>query len=835
MKTLAMKTLAMNILVVPGLLAVASTASAQAPADASAAEPIVALEEIIVTARRKSESLQDVPQSVSAVTSDVIEKLAILKFEDVAAVVPGLNMGSGLSAPGGAAGSGTSTAMRGVSFSPDSQTSASVEFYLNDALIESNFLFQSMFDVGQIEVLRGPQGTLRGRSAPSGAITLTTRKPNLSQIGGYVSATGSNRDATNVQGAFNMPVISDVLAVRIAALDDRNEADGVKSVNSSVDPSSETKAGRISLRFEPTDSIAADLMFQHMERDNAVFANVIGNGRGDAQRPVIRLGDRLGVTDGPFTVRQKLDAVTGNVSWAFAGQQLAYVGSYNELSINAHTPFDVGNQILGQDIAQTRKTTQRQMTQELRLASEEMVAGFFDYTAGVFYAETKSPTTFDQVSTFLSGAFGTPVAPALPDPSIFNSQYQVLTNASLALEKKETSVFASVTLHLGDRTELALGGRYIEFKNTRVLSSVTNRTLIAQSTGTTPCSFIPGAVGSTYTNSCDFVAVATTVTPSDPVTIKEQPFVYNAALSHHLTDAVLVYANMGTAWRSGTTALGVNNGQNDPNLQAQVDIPSEDSISYEIGFKSTFWDNRARVNLAVYHQEFDGLIFTTQPTPYVSCRSASDASCSLDPTKSFATSADAVVDGIDVETNFVLTDRWNVGLGVGYADGKVDNDFIPCTPPDFNPSATTARTSSSAFSASGSNIYLCQSSSSVSRFPPWTATLQSEYSMPITNSFDGYIRGLYTEFAENKDRSPNFVASQYGLLNLFAGVRSPEGNWEISAFVKNALDEEQQLSQDVAIGAGNASAFFGSSGYQRASYTPLREFGLSVRYAFGSF
>src|SRR3546814_10786012 len=87
----------------------------------------------------------------------------------------------------GTTGYTTAATIRGASFQVESGSSPTVEFYLNDAPIQSNSLFNSMFDVGQIEVLRGPQGTLRGRASPSGSITVTTQKPDLYESGGYRS------------------------------------------------------------------------------------------------------------------------------------------------------------------------------------------------------------------------------------------------------------------------------------------------------------------------------------------------------------------------------------------------------------------------------------------------------------------------------------------------------------------------------------------------------------------------------------------------------------------------------------------------------------------------
>ena len=131
---------------------------------------------------------------------------------------------------------------RGVTFDVTSGADPTVAMYMNDAPVETNFLFQSMFDIGQIEVLRGPQGTTRGVAAPSGAITLTTRKPNLSEIGGYGSVTVTDQHGRNVQGAINVPVIRDMLAVRVAGLLDQDDFDGVNSIHSGIAPRQVTSA-----------------------------------------------------------------------------------------------------------------------------------------------------------------------------------------------------------------------------------------------------------------------------------------------------------------------------------------------------------------------------------------------------------------------------------------------------------------------------------------------------------------------------------------------------------------------------------------------------------------
>lgn len=143
--------------------------------------------DIIVTARRRDETLQDVPQTVNAVSSETIQKLRINNASDIAQIVPGLSIEGSSSGSGGF---GSSSGIRGVPTFLNSNASPVVQFYLNDAPTgRGPEVTQSLFDIGQIEVLKGPQGTLRGRSAPTGAITITSRRPDLDRIGGFASIT----------------------------------------------------------------------------------------------------------------------------------------------------------------------------------------------------------------------------------------------------------------------------------------------------------------------------------------------------------------------------------------------------------------------------------------------------------------------------------------------------------------------------------------------------------------------------------------------------------------------------------------------------------------------
>jgi iron complex outermembrane receptor protein len=304
--------------------------------------------DIVVTARRREESVQDVPQTVNVVTSAQVEKLNLRTFTDVASVVPGLTL-----TPGGSFGSNAT--LRGVSFNPiASGNNPTVEFYINDAPISSNLVFQSLFDVGQFEVQRGPQGTLRGRASPSGSILFSTRRPALEELGVVANGTVTDLNAWKVDGAINVPIIKGVLAVRAAGVIDHNEGDRVRTIKQQTmldfnpDPYRRTKAFRVSVLFEPTDFITAHVMYQRLNSRSRSYQQVqslclVTGTACPTTSLTIRPFDRLSIEDQGSAFVQDHTLLVGNLDIRFAGQRLSYTGSYNKQDFNSIGSGDAGD------------------------------------------------------------------------------------------------------------------------------------------------------------------------------------------------------------------------------------------------------------------------------------------------------------------------------------------------------------------------------------------------------------------------------------------------------------------------------------------------------------
>jgi len=255
------------------LAAAAQSASAQTaaqPVDVQPAAP-AALEEIVVTATRRTEKLRNVPMAIDVVSANDLAKKQIFDFKDIDKLAPGLELQN-------TTGRNNTATLRGIAFDPDSGTLPTVDVYFNDVQADAQTLFTSIYDIDQIEVLRGPQGLLRGSTSPAGAITLKTKTPSLTDYDGYVQATGSNQDAYNFQGAVSIPVIQDILGVRVAGLGDQNDINHVHNVTRGDDSNGHTASGRLSINFAPTDDFKSMLTYQYLYANNIQYTQVIGPG-----------------------------------------------------------------------------------------------------------------------------------------------------------------------------------------------------------------------------------------------------------------------------------------------------------------------------------------------------------------------------------------------------------------------------------------------------------------------------------------------------------------------------------------------------------------------------
>jgi iron complex outermembrane receptor protein len=771
------------------------------PSAAQAAESGFGLEEIVVTARRRDERLIDVPVSVTAVTSQDIERLSLRQFEDVKSVVPGLSLSYNTD------GTGASAAMRGVKMDvAASGFNGTVEFYLNDTPIIAEALFPLMYDLGQIEVLRGPQGTLRGRAAPSGSITVTTRRPDLEEFGGYVSATGTDNGGINGNGAFNIPIVEGKLAMRFAGAYDDNEFNQVERTFGGPDPSREIESGRASLRFEPTDTLAFDVTYQKLVQKLSFYDQYESSNIIDPTQPAspvfIDADDREGLADSPSRQRLEYDNVNFRAQWAFAGQVLNYAGAYNKRHAEQASSLDPANFfannapafVQNQDGLLDGHGTTR--AHELRLSSEERLFGMFDYIVGGFYQNTESATDLARLTPVFFG----PLSPTVG--GLIN-----VTPIRSAGEGKEKSAFANLTWHVGEKTEISGGVRYINYENQAGL--VINGARLA-------------AAEQDY---------------------DDDTWIYTGSIKYNFNEDMMVYASTGSSWRPGISVTGDFNLARSALENSFLILAPEESKSYEVGFKASALDGRIQTSVALFHQKFDNYPYRAASSIYFRETAAGVPQPRVN-TFNFVAPVPVEVNGVEGQVSLAATEQWDVSVSASYSEGKIDNALIPCNdyfPRDGIPdSASGVPTADQILQVTGDNLATCMADYRSSNAPLFSGNVQSEFRLPVTSSLDTYVRGLLTYNGNSQNDPSNAIddVGDYTLLNLYLGLRDRDGAWEVTLYGKNITDTERVLRRDstpatLPYQIGRTSVT-GVTSYRRISMTEPREFGVQLRYAFGS-
>jgi iron complex outermembrane recepter protein len=194
---------------------------------------------------------------------------------------------------------------------------------------------------------------------------------------------------------------------------------------------------------------------------------------------------------------------------------------------------------------------------------------------------------------------------------------------------------------------------------------------------------------------------------------------------------------------------------------------------------------------------------------------------------------------VDVEAAFQMTPNWSLNAGFAWADGRVNNDDIPCRDSNFDGVGDAGAPLAAGFTGNNVIVARCKSDRSISTQPEWSLTLQSEYLHPFSNRVDGFVRGLFTYYPDNPNDNNNIVIGDYGLLNLYAGIRSHDNAWEVSLFAKNLTNTSQALSfgdvpPPTSVNLGPLGVYDIPVNYRSVTYVQRREFGLNVRFTFGS-
>lgn len=611
-----------------------------APA-AEVREPVVATDEIVVTASKRAERLQDVPGALSAVSAAQIDKLGIKSFQDYVALVPGLSQRDN-----GTPGSGT-IILRGLNTGPV-QTTNTTAFYIDETPFStSGFLSlgalimpePELADVDHIEVLKGPQGTLYGASNLGGLVKLVTKKPDTQTFGGelYADATAvdGGGEGFGVRGAVNVPIVRDLLAIRANGFYRRtpgftdNVTTGTKNVNEST-----IKGARVGIRITPAGNLTIDLNGLYQNIDSTGFAfqdNVSQSLRPQFGRlKYANFADlptdlRYRIASGTVEYKTELGTLTGSVSYARYKTSLLTDSTltYGPLVAALVPP---NSRVLGDFSPNAKK-----LSSEIRFASRRI--GPAEFVVGAFY--TDEDTRYRAYLTVLNPT-GAPVA----------APRDVLVRTDTLSHYKEWAGFGNLTFYLTDSVDVTGGIRYAHNKQDDVNGA-------GSAAGTAIVFYAPRA-------------------PSR-YRFSESATNFLGTLRWRPSRNVSLFARAAQGFRPGGPQTNPA-----PPPGAQTEIKADTVWNYEAGVKAKTADGALALDVSLFQMDWKDIQLNTNYNGIVLQSNGGDAK---------VTGAEA---DITARPNGSLTLSANIGYtnaritrvdpGVRQSIGVADGDKLPLTP-----------------------------------------------------------------------------------------------------------------------------------------------------------
>lgn len=546
-----------------------------------------ALEEVIVTATKRAESLQDIPVAVNALSETTIQEAGISDIGDVAAHVPALTVSSNVSP------FATAIRIRGFGTSQnDPSLEASVSFIVDGVYMgQSGLGMSDLTDIERIEVLQGPQGTLYGKNSNAGVISVITRSPNMEETEGYVEASLGDYSLQKYVGSVSGP-ISDSLAYLLSGgwhqTDGWLESDTGDDLNGGDDWNIRGK-----LLWTPADALSILLTGSHVDRDtsccgadatqtSAVTDQLVAQGLPVPKNDAFDYKNNQDI-DSSFTLQA--DALAVHMDYELDTTTLTSITAWNEYDYKTSTDADRSQlNVLG---IVDDKYTGELWSQELRLTSD--LDGPLQYLAGAFYAYQKltrggtgqgnvqigsDMLTVGGTQTGLGPGFAALVQPG--DTVFFDSKWETETVA----------LFGQATYDITETLAATLGLRYTDENKDADLH-------------TQPFSTAP-----TFDAGLSLVQRAFAPVDED-FHRNNDGFTGLANLAWFTTEDIMVFASVSTGSKSG----GFNGvaGEGAPR-----EFEDEDTTNYELGIKSQLFDNRLQLNATAFYTEFDDLQFLAQ-------------------------------------------------------------------------------------------------------------------------------------------------------------------------------------------------------------------------------
>ncbi len=757
------------------------------------------LEEVVVTAQKREQNLQDVGITVTALDQEAMSRAGIQDISRIELVTPGVSYGF--------IGSDAKIAIRGANSNNTFADNSSIAGFFADGVYRPRASQQSQayFDVARLEILKGPQGTLYGRNTFAGAINLHTNAPDTEAVGGGVDVTVARFNKVRTEGYVNAP-ISDTFALRFAGV--LETSDGwIRNSGSGGRLGVDDDANfRISALWLPTDNVEVIARYTSISEKGTtpgIFAAeglcrpVAANGLTDVfgrsvdcQNPSPGAAGVDSLFNNPNEVNYDVsndrdnseDNVTLEVNWELGSVALKSISSYTDfesaLAFDGDFSGNPGYPYYWDDAAES-------YTQELQLSSAG--DGAFKWTTGLYYSVDEIAFGFSQFRTAsyaprtataadLNGVeFELQSATALIDP-FGRDDFSDFADFQ-EIETTTQGVFFQGEVSVTDTLRLIAGIRYNkEEKETDTFSGAS----------------VPGT-GQFGLNARPIDVFVYTLDPERSATRSFEDTTWRAGIEWDANDNILLYANASTGFLSG----GVNSDGSA--------FESQESLAYEAGIKSRWLDDSVQFNAAIYMNEFTNL--TTQELIVLSGESIT------------RTVNGGAVDttGLEIELVWLPTDNLIVNLNASFMDNEY-GEFGAANPFQLNNGIDAS-------TPAGGNGFLDLEGET----PPWapelTLSLSAGYDFDLGDNgrLTPFIQLYYSDDYNTDDIvvystqvQDSFTKTDFRLI-----WTSLDEQWTVSAYIENIEDEEVLARTNV-----------GGNDLVQGSYQYPQNYGIKMGYSF---
>ena len=540
-----------------------------------------ALEEVVVTATKRAQSLQDVPMAVNAFNADTIETAGINDAGDLAILTPALNINVNTN-PFAAR-----MVIRGVGTAQtDPALEPSVGLFIDGIYLGRTGLGMSdLTDIERIEVLQGPQGTLYGKNTNAGAISVITKKPSFEKSEGYIEASVGNYSMNKLTASISGPLTQN-LAYRLSG--NINQRDGYYDNSAGVDFNDADDWNiQGKLQWEPTESLSILLSGSRVERDTtccgadavqdeSVNNELVAQGLSPDSNDPYDYNVQSNA-DNRFAMESDLLSMT--IDYDTGWGAIKSITAWNDYSYRVDQDPDRSE--LDILTLSNDKYSGDSFSQELRFTASPN--DNVDYMLGVFYLEQNTKRGGDEPFVFIGDDIITIGSQQdLPFPLPFNFLVQPGDSLTVDMDQDAETIafFGQGTWHIGDQWHITGGLRWSDEEKKSDLFSQTYST-----------AFSYQILGASFLDSVSTPIDATLERSSDNV-----DWMLRAALD--IGDDSMVYASAGTGTKSGGFQT-VNGAAEDR------EFDDEDTTTYELGVKSTLLDARLRINAAAFYSEIE--------------------------------------------------------------------------------------------------------------------------------------------------------------------------------------------------------------------------------------